>query len=75
LFLTGNELVNTYYLQAASLVYYMIDKFGAMEFSNFCRAIRDGKSVEDAIKSVYYTHIRDMNEFEQRWRQYIVDSS
>lgn len=75
LFLTGDALVNSYYLQAASLVYYMIDKFGALEFSNFCRGIRDGKSVEEAIKNVYYTHIRDLAEFEERWRQYIEESS
>ncbi len=74
LFLTGDALVNSYYLEAASLVSFMIDKYGALEFSNFCRAIRDGKSVEDAIKSVYYTHIRDLAEFEAVWRKYIAEA-
>lgn len=71
LFLTGDALVNSYYLEAASLVSFMIDKFGSMEFSNFCRALRDGKSVEDSVRDVYYTHIRDMAEFESCWRKYI----
>jgi hypothetical protein len=71
LFLTGDSLVNSYYLEAASLVSFMIDKFGSMEFSRFCRALRDGKSVADAVKDVYYTHIRDMDEFEKAWRKYI----
>ncbi len=74
LFLTGDALVNSYYLEAASLVSFMIDKYGALDFSNFCRAIRDGKSVEEAIRSVYYTHIRDMVEFEECWRKYIEEA-
>jgi hypothetical protein len=71
LFLTGDALVNTYYLEAASLVSFMINKFGTMEFANFCRVLRDGKSVEESIKNVYYTHIRDLGEFESSWRKYI----
>ena len=71
LFLTGDALVNTYYLEAASLVSFMIKRFGSMEFASFCRDLRDGKSVEDAIKNVYYTHIRDMDEFEATWRKYV----
>ncbi|MFA5099655.1 MAG: hypothetical protein WC547_02085 [Candidatus Omnitrophota bacterium] len=73
LFLTGDALVNSYYMEAASLVSFMIDKYGSMEFSNFCRQLRDGKSVEDAVKNVYYTHIRDMVEFEMCWRKYIEE--
>lgn len=71
LFLTGDALVNSYYIQAASLVSFMIDKYGSLSFSEFCRALRDGKSVEDALKSVYYSHIRDLGEFESAWRKYI----
>jgi hypothetical protein len=71
LFLTGDALVNSYYIEAASLVNFMVDKFGAIEFANFCRALRDGKSVEDSVRDVYYTHFRDMAEFELAWRKYI----
>jgi hypothetical protein len=71
LFLTGDALVNSYYLEAVSLVSFMVDKFGAMEFANFCRQLRDGKSVEESIRDVYYTHFRDMVEFEAAWRKYI----
>ena len=73
LFLTGDALVNSYYMEAASLVSFMIDKYGAMEFSNFCRELRDGKSVADAVKTVYFIHIRDMAEFEACWRKYIEE--
>jgi len=74
LFLTGDALINSYYIEAASLVSFMIDKFGSMEFSNFCRALRDGKSVEDAVKYVYYAHIRDLVEFEASWRKFIEEA-
>ena len=74
LFLTGDALINSYYIEAASLVSFMIDKFGSMEFSNFCRALRDGKSVEAAVKDVYYAHIRDLVEFEASWRKFIEEA-
>jgi len=75
LFLTGDALVNSYYIEAVSLVSFMIDRFGSMSFVSFCRELRDGKYVEDAIKSVYYSHIRDLSEFEAAWRTYIESSS
>jgi len=74
MFLTGEILVNTYYIQAASLAGFMINKYGSESFAEFCRQLRDGKRVKDAILSVYYTHIRSLEEFENEWIKYVAES-
>jgi hypothetical protein len=71
LILDSGNFVNTYYLQAASLVGFLIEKFGSVEFANFSRQLRDGKNLEDSLTSVYHNHIHSLKEFEQRWREYI----
>lgn len=74
MFLTGEILVNNYYIQAASLAGFMINKYGSEPFAEFCRQLRDGKRVKDAILSVYYTHIRSLEEFENEWVKYVAQN-
>jgi len=73
LILDSGTFVNTYYIQAASLVGFLIEKFGSVEFANFSRQLRDGKNLEDALTSVYHTHIRSLKELEDRWRKYVEE--
>ncbi|MDD5729619.1 MAG: hypothetical protein PHN57_00610 [Candidatus Omnitrophica bacterium] len=71
LFLDTSNLLNTYYAQSVSLVGFLIEKYGSDEFASFCRQLRDGKSLEDALVSVYPSHIRSLDDFEMRWREYL----
>ena len=71
IFLSANNLIDIYYLQSVSLVGYLIEKFGSNAFSGFCRELRDGKSVEEALKTAYPLHIRNIREFEDGWREYL----
>ena len=71
LFLSGDNLINTYYIQAVSLVGFLIEKYGSYAFAAFCRELRDGKSLEDALKFAYPDHIRNLTEFENKWREYL----
>ncbi|MDP2767633.1 MAG: hypothetical protein Q8O41_09330, partial [Candidatus Methanoperedens sp.] len=71
LFLCANNLVEIYYLQSVSLVGYLIEKFGSNAFSGFCRELRDGKSVEEALKIAYPLRINNIQEFEDGWREYL----
>jgi hypothetical protein len=71
LFLTGDNLINTYYIQAVSLVGFLIEKYGSYAFAAFCRELRDGKSLEGALKFAYPDHIRSLAEFEEKWREYL----
>ena len=69
----NDKLVNIYYLQAASLVGFLIEKYGSDSFADFCRQLRDGKGLQEALKSAYPTYIRDLQELENRWRQYLQE--
>ena len=75
LFLTGDNLITVYYIQAVSLVGFLIEKFGKNEFTNFCRSLRDGKSLEEALTSVYSIHLRSLADFEDQWRKYIENDT
>lgn len=71
LFLSGDNLVKTFYLQAVSLVDFLIERFGSEKFINFCRQLRDGKQLEEALKFTYPTNIRNINELEIEWKKYL----
>ena len=75
LFLTGNNLITTYYVQAVSLVGFQIEKFGKNDFTSFCRALRDGKNLEEALIAVYSTHIRNLTDFDDQWKDYIENDT
>ena len=69
--INGKNLISLYYLQAASLVGFLINRFGAEKFTNFCRELRDGKKLDDALSSAYSLYMPDLNAFEQKWREYL----
>ena len=71
LFLSGDTLINTYYLQSASLVGFLIERYGSDNFAEFCRQLREGKSLEEAFRFSYPTHIRSVSDLEERWREYL----
>lgn len=73
LFLSGDTLVSTYYLQSVSLVGFLIEKYGSDSFADFCRQLRDGKSLVEALRFAYPTYIRSLNDLEERWRQYLEE--
>ena len=49
----------------------MIEKFGSNAFSGFCRELRDGKTVEEALSLAYPLQIHNLQEFEDGWREYL----
>lgn len=71
LFLDSEAIINAYYLQGFSFVDYLITRFGTDSFTVFCRQLRDGKSMEGALRQAYGTYIKDLPEFEKRWREFV----
>jgi hypothetical protein len=67
------HLVEVYYVQAVSLVDFLITKYSAPRFTNFCRQLRDGKTIEEGLRFAYPIAIRDIDEFETKWKQYIME--
>lgn len=71
LFLSADQLISTYYLQSVSLVGFLIEVFGSYSFADFCRQLRDGKGLEEALRFAYPTKIRDLEGLEKIWRDYL----
>ncbi len=67
------DLVQIYYVQAVSLVDFLITKYSASRFTSFCRQLRDGKRIEAALRFAYPIALRSMDEFELKWRKYIME--
>jgi hypothetical protein len=70
--LNSTNLVNLYYLEAASLVDFLIAKYGSDSFANLCRQLRDGKQIEEALTFTYPSSIRSIGDLDNQWRDYIA---
>ena len=71
LLVSGEQLIKTYYLEAVSVVGFLIEKYGSDGFATFCRQLRDGKSLEEALRFAYPSHVSSIKELEERWRDYL----
>ena len=58
-----------FYAQSASIVDYLLRQFGKEQFAQFCRCLRDGHRLEEAIASVY--HFKDLRELNVAWLEYL----
>ena len=67
--------VTLFYIEAASLVDFLVKKYGADNFVTFCRQLRDGKSLEEALTFSYPTSIRNLNQMEEKWKKYILEAT
>jgi len=68
------DLVKTFYIEAMSLVGFLITQHGSDTFTAFCRQLRDGKSFEDALEFSYPTSMRTIEDLEKQWRAYIKEA-
>lgn len=69
--LSGAEAVKTYYMQAVSLVGFLIERYGAGSFTELCRQLRDGKRLDDALRYAYPARIGGIEELEKEWREHL----
>lgn len=63
--------IDEFYAQAVSLIDFLITTYGKDSFTRFCRYLRDGKSMDEALRFSYPPPIRDMKGLEKKWVQYI----
>ncbi|MFH1478840.1 MAG: M1 family aminopeptidase [Candidatus Omnitrophota bacterium] len=69
----GNSMVKTYYIQSFSMIGFLIEKYGSTRFAEFCRQLRDARSIEDSLRLAYPFYIRDLDELEKKWREYLEE--
>lgn len=63
--------VGLFYTQSISLVDFLIRTFGPAAFTEFCRGLRDGKSVVSALRAAYPDSLASVDDMEARWRKYL----
>lgn len=68
------QLVNMFYMEACCLVDFLVAKFGAGKFYRLCCKIRDGKSLDNALKDAYPGSIRNVDELNEKWKKYLAPS-
>ncbi len=68
----NKEIVNIFYAESASIVYYMIVEQGESRFENLCRRLSDGIAFEEALDASYgrFTNIQQLND---AWVSYLKD--
>jgi hypothetical protein len=71
LVLSPDVLLNTFYIQSGSLISFLIDTYGSLRFANFCRELRDEKTVEEALQATYSEFFHDPDELDIKWREYL----
>jgi len=62
--------VNLFYNESVSIVYFLISKHGRYNFMTFCKALRDGKSLDRAIDRAY-TRFDDLEDLNEVWYRYL----
>ena len=64
------ETVRKFYAQAVTLVRYLVEAYGGSQFVQFCRELRDGKGLAEALSFAYPNSIGDVKELEEQWLKY-----
>ncbi|MFC1593996.1 peptidase MA family metallohydrolase [Candidatus Omnitrophota bacterium] len=62
--------VNLFYAEATSIVYFLLTQHGRHNFIEFCRELRDGETMEDAIDHAY-VRFESMDDLNTHWLRYI----
>ena len=66
----GPVITSKLYVQAATLVGFMIEKYGPTKFITFCRQLRDGHNIDESLSFAFTGSIRNLEELEKKWVQY-----
>ena len=69
-----DETVQYFYMQALSVVDFLIRRHGLQSFSEFCRQLRDGRRLEDALKATYPASISNLKDLEKNWMEYVTST-
>ena len=56
-----------FYSESASVVQYLVQRYGQQKFTKFCRQLRDGKTLDGALRFTYPKAISTMEALEQQW--------
>ncbi|MDD5428358.1 MAG: peptidase MA family metallohydrolase [Candidatus Omnitrophica bacterium] len=67
---SNESATNRFYIEAITLVGFMIREYGESKFTLFCRQLRDGATVNKALEFTYSDSMRNIDELEKKWIEY-----
>lgn len=68
----ANDAVQVFYLQAATLVHFLLDTYGTASFLRLCDALRDGATIENALRQATHGELRTLGDLEEAWRRTLL---
>ena len=71
---TDSKVVNLFYAEAASIVYYLISELGQYRFVAFCQKLKDGETFEKALTDTY-PRFTDLEGLNRTWTKYLEEQS
>ncbi len=69
--LTDTSTALAFYIQAASLVEFLVTTRGLAPFVTLCRHLRDGRALAEALRFTYPRDIRTIESLEHAWLQWV----
>ena len=67
---TSKSVIDLFYAESASIVYFMITELGEHRFVNFCRQLKKGKKLKDALH-LAYVRFRKVEDLNKAWVDYL----
>ncbi len=65
--IVNKKVIELFYVQSVSLIDFLVKTYGADNFISFCRQLRDGKDINEALKFSYPMSVRSVEELELKW--------
>ena len=59
-----------FYAEAASVIEFLLQKYGKEKFVDYCRKLRDNKNWELSLKEVY--KFEDLSEMNEKWLEFLL---
>ncbi|MDP3791100.1 MAG: peptidase MA family metallohydrolase [Candidatus Omnitrophota bacterium] len=67
----GLVMPGVFYAEAASVIEFLLEKYGKEKFVDYCRVLRDNKNWEAALKTVY--GFKDLSEMNDGWLKFLSE--
>ncbi len=69
----NEEEVYNFYMQSVTIVDFMVKRYGAQSFTEFCRQLRDGKSLNEALRFAYPASGGNIENLEKEWKKVVME--
>ncbi len=69
----GLVMPGVFYAESASVVEFLLQKYGKEKFVDYCRKLRDNKNWELSLKEVY--KFRDLSDMNEKWVEFLLQEN